>query len=115
MRERLIALRERRAVLLGRAAVEREQLGVMLEHTDVATGWFATAAHLVAQAKQHPLWIAAGVAFLVALRPRRMLGWLIKGWTIFRVYRRGRALLDRLAPGLVSALRATWSREHVST
>lgn len=115
MRERLIALRERRAALLGRAAAEREELGVMLERTDVATRWFATAAHLVAQAKQHPMWIAAGVAFLVALRPRRMLGWVMKGWTVYRVYRRGRALLDRLAPGLASALRATWSRAHPNT
>lgn len=105
MRERLIVLRERRAHLLERAAVEREQLGAMLERTDVATRWFATGARLLAQAKQHPVWIFAAVAFLVALRPRRMLGWLMKGWTLYQVYRRGRALLERLAPGLISATR----------
>lgn len=105
MRERLIALRERRARLLERAAAEREQLGALVDRSDVLTRWMQAASRAVDEAKRHPAWLLAGVALLAALRPRRTLGWLMKGWALYRMFRRGRALLERFAPGLLATPR----------
>ncbi len=102
MRERLIVLRERRARLLARAASEREALGAFVDRTDTAGRWMETAARLLSEAKQHPAWIAAGAAFLLALRPKRALGWVAKGWTLYQLYRRGRVLWDRVAPYVIA-------------
>lgn len=106
MRERLIVLRERRAGLLSRAAAEREALGAFIDRTDSASRWGEKALSLLAEAKQHPAWIAAGAAFLLAMRPKRALGWAAKGWTLYQLYRRGRVLWERVAPYMADARRA---------
>jgi hypothetical protein len=106
MRERLIILRERRALLLQRAEAERATLAVAVSRADAAMRWIDTGRALIDAAARRPLWIVAAVAFLVALRPRRALKWIAGGWSLFRVYRGARAWLRRVAPSLDIGLRA---------
>lgn len=105
MRERLIELRERRARLLERANGERETLAAYLARADAATRWVETGRLLVASLRRRPLWVAAAVVLLVALRPRRVLTWLAKGWTLWQLYRQARLWWQRLAPLAQAALR----------
>jgi hypothetical protein len=91
MRERLLALAERRAHLQARAQSERASLAVLLAPADSAAA--AAVAVLragergLAEARRHPLLMIAGIALLVALRPRRALVWLARGWSLWRLYR----------------------------
>ncbi|MDA8107112.1 MAG: YqjK family protein [Betaproteobacteria bacterium] len=104
MRERLIALRERRARLLARASAEREALAGLLNRADSATAWLGKVARLLAEARLRPVWIAAAVAVLVGLRPKRTLKWLASGWTLWQAYRGARLWLRRLAPVIAASL-----------
>ena len=38
----------------------------------------------------HPLAVVAGVALLAALRPRRAIAWIARGWSLWRLYRGAR-------------------------
>ncbi len=100
MRARLLALAERRARLAERAQSERATLSDLITPLDGAA---ATAASLwrggkraLDEARRHPLLVAAGVALLVALRPRRALSWLARGWSLWRLYRGARGWWRRL-------------------
>jgi hypothetical protein len=48
--------------------------------------------HGVGWLAAHPKWIAALVAAPLILRPRRALGWALKGWSTWRLWRRARHL-----------------------
>ena len=74
MRARLFAVVARKAALIERSRAERERVASLLGE---ARGPFA---------------LAAGAALLVALRPRRALGWLAKGWSAVQLYRAARLL-----------------------
>jgi hypothetical protein len=87
MRESLIALRERRAALLARAATERAELAGWIARTDALAALAGAAASLLAELKRHPLWIALAAALVVALRPRRVLRWATSGWWLWRAAR----------------------------
>lgn len=91
MRERLLELAERRARLRARAHTEREAIAALLSPADgaaaAATAVFRAAQRGLAEARRHPLIMVAGVALLVALRPRRAFGWLVRGWSLWRLYR----------------------------
>ena len=91
MRERLLALAERRARLVARAQNERAAINALLAPADgaasMAVSFFRTARRALAQARNHPLIVIAGVALLVALRPRRAVTWLARGWSLWRLYR----------------------------
>jgi hypothetical protein len=87
MRERLIALRERRAALLARAAAERAELAGWIARTDALAAWAGAGASLLAELKRHPLWIALAAALIAALRPRRVLRWAASGWWLWRIAR----------------------------
>ena len=97
-RERLIALRERRAELIARADSEREAIAGMLARGDAATRWLHAGTGALAELRRHPAWIAGGVGLLFALRPKRVLKWLASGWSLWRVYRGARAWLWRAIP-----------------
>ncbi len=104
MRERLLALAERRAHLAARAQAERESLTSLLVPADTAASLAASllrvARGVLDQAARHPLLTVAGVALLTALRPRRALTWLGRGWSLWRVYRGARGWWLRFAaPG----------------
>ena len=91
MRARLLLLAEQRARLAARAGVERESLAALAARTDgavhLASGALTIAGRLVEKLRNQPLLAAAGVMLLIALRPRRALGWMVKGWSIWRSYR----------------------------
>jgi hypothetical protein len=87
MRRRLIALAEERARLRQRAAEERDVLEGFLGRGDEAAAIALRVRSLWEEIRRRPLWVAAGAAFLIALRPRRALSWLAKGWSAWRLYR----------------------------
>jgi hypothetical protein len=103
MRARLLALAERRARLIERAAAEREALGAWIGRADAVAGAVsecsALAQRLYREALARPLWIAAAVALAFALRPKRTVKLLMSGWSLWRLYRRARRWWDALAPG----------------
>jgi hypothetical protein len=91
MRSRLLLLAERRARLAARAGAERESLAAFMARTDnpvrIATRALAVGRRLLDEMRRQPLLVAAGVALLIAFRPRRALGWALKGWTLWRTVR----------------------------
>ena len=91
MRGRLLLLAERRAKLSARASAERESLAAFMARTDgpvrMANRTLAAGRRLLDEARRQPLLVAAGVALLIAFRPRRALGWALKGWTLWRTVR----------------------------
>lgn len=99
-RERLIALRERRAELIVRADSEREAVAAMLARSDAATRWLEAGKEALAELKRHPAWIGGVLALLFAMRPKRALKWLASGWSMWRIYRGARMWLLRVAPDL---------------
>jgi hypothetical protein len=101
MRARLLLLAERRARLAARASAERESLAAYMARTDgpvrVATRALAAGARLLEEMRRQPLLVAAGAALLIALRPRRALGWALKGWTVWRTVRSAQRWLQLLS------------------
>jgi len=98
MRSRLIDLRERRALLRERAARERAALDQWVARAEVIEGWADQGAAAMQWLGRRPLLVAAAAALALALRPRRALGWLSKGVTLWQLWRQARALWRRLAP-----------------
>jgi len=90
-RAQLIRLTERRVRLTQHAQAEREVLAKVITRSDEAAVVLqrvrSVALKIQALVREQP-WIAAvAVAFLVALRPRRAFGWLMRGWGAWRMYR----------------------------
>ncbi|MEW5862884.1 MAG: hypothetical protein AB1773_04730 [Pseudomonadota bacterium] len=98
MRSRLIELRERRAALAARARMEREALEGWLARADVVAGWVGAGRDLGRAVLRRPWLVAAAVALLVALRPRRTLKWIATGWWLARSARKVWRAWQRLAP-----------------
>ena len=87
MNTKLTQLTERRATLVARAAAQRIELSQALEPwrgplSVVDQVWGA-----VRFITDHPALLAGMVAFVATLRPWRMVGWLPKGWVIWRIAR----------------------------
>lgn len=101
MREHLLALAERRARLVARAQEERATITALLVPADgaaaMAASLFQAARRALEEARRHPLIMIAGVALLVALRPRRAISWLAKGWSLWRLYREASGWWRRFA------------------
>ena len=98
IRERLIALREARALLMARAGRQREEMYAGVERAEFATAWFDRVRSILLGMREHPLWVAAGVALLVALRPRKALRLLATGYSVWKGWRGLIATLERIAP-----------------
>lgn len=98
MRARLIALRERRAALAARAEREREALDAWLARADIVQGWIGAGRDLGRAVLRRPWLVAAAVALLVALRPRRAFRWIATGWSLARLARNLWRWWQRLAP-----------------
>ncbi len=101
MRERLLALAEHRARLAARAQAERATLAALLAPADGASALAMTLLRTVRRAmeaaQRQPLIAIAGVALLAALRPRRALTWLARGWSLWRLYHGARGWWLRFA------------------
>ncbi len=106
MRSRLIELRERRAHLCESAARERAALDQWVARAEVLEGWADQGTAALQWLGRRPLWVAAAAALALALRPRRALGWLSKGLTLWQLWRQARAVWRRLAPMLAEPKRA---------
>jgi tRNA A37 threonylcarbamoyltransferase TsaD len=86
-RTSLIRLAERRSLLQERASAERESLAAVMARSDEAALLLQRLRRLIEELRNRPWIVAGGVALLVALRPKRALGWLLKGWSAWRMYR----------------------------
>jgi hypothetical protein len=87
MNAKLIELAEQRAVLVARAAAQRAELSQALASwrgpLGVADqGWAA-----VRYLRSNPMLLGGVAAFLVGLRPWRLLKWLPPGWLTWRLAR----------------------------
>jgi hypothetical protein len=98
MRERLLALRERRSLLVAQAAEQRAGAMKFVERLERATAWYERAKSVVLRLRAHPAWVAGGVALLVALRPRKAFKWLATAYSLWQGWRNLRTTLDRFSP-----------------
>jgi len=100
-RQRLLVLAERRASLAARAQAERETIVAALAPIDAAASLAASvtrlARDLLGHAARYPFAVFAGVALLAALRPKRAITWLSRGWSLWRLYRGARGWWLRYA------------------
>jgi len=104
-RNRLIVLRERRAQLVERARVQREHLGGLVSRAERALSWIEAGRRALDEARRRPLVVLAGVALLVAIRPRRAFKLLATGWSLWQLYQRLRhdwRLVAPLAAGVAA-------------
>jgi len=88
MNNRLIELAERRERLVAKIAMQRGELAY---HAAPWKGVCAIADKGIAAARflqRHPGLVAGAVGLLVALRPRRALAWLGRGWSLWKVAQR---------------------------
>ena len=106
MRERLLALRERRASLVIEADAQRTSVAALAGQVEKAAVWYDRAKGIVLKLREHPVWVAAGVGLFVAARPRKALKWVATGFSLWRGWRRLNATLDRFAPVRPAARRA---------
>jgi hypothetical protein len=107
-RARLLEIAERRARYVERARAEREHVAAFIARGDGALGWVDAGRRMLQELSRRPLMIAAVVALLIALRPRRTLKWLASSWSLWRLYRQASRLWQRLdaAMGTPPARRA---------
>lgn len=98
MRERLLDIRERRARLVAEAEAQRVQVFAAIDKADRAAQLFDRARDLVRKASAHPVWIAAGVALVVALRPRGAFKLVATGFSLWRGWQSLRSSIDRFVP-----------------
>lgn len=91
-RARLIALTQQRALLVGRARVEREHLGAVAARIESKFWWVDSARKGVDRVRRHPLLLAAAILLLVALRPRGAVKLLASSWSLWQLYQRARRL-----------------------
>jgi hypothetical protein len=106
IRERLLALRERRALLVIDADAQRTSVAAVARKLEKAAGWYDRAKDIALKMRAHPVWVAAGVALFVAARPRKALKLVATGFSLWRGWRRLSATLDRFAPVRPAARRA---------
>ncbi len=101
MRSRLLALAEHRMRLSARAQAERETMAALLAPADgasaLATTLLRTVRRAMEAAQRQPLIAVAGVLLFAVLRPKRALGWLARGWSLWRLYHGARGWWQRFA------------------
>jgi hypothetical protein len=98
IREKLLALREHRAVLISRAADQRSGAMTLVRRVERATAWFERAKSVASRLRANPLWVVAAVAVIVAARPRKALKLFATGYSLWQGWRNLRSAFDRMAP-----------------
>ena len=106
IREQLLALRERRALLVADADEQRYAVMAIVGKVEHVTAWYDRARALGRKVRKNPLLVAAGVALFVAVRPRNTLKLAATGFSLWRGWRQLNAVLDRFAPAQPPARRA---------
>lgn len=106
IREQLLAVREKRARLVADADEQRNALMAVVKKVARATVWYDRAKAFGRKVRRNPLLLAAGVALVVAVRPRNALKLAATGISLWRGWRQINAVLDRFAPAQPPARRA---------
>lgn len=110
MRERLIALRERRAQLVARSEAQRAEVFGLVNRVDRFAAWFDRAREAGQAVRRNPAWLAVGGAaslgLFAALRPGKTFKVVATGVSLWRAWRRLRATIDRLVPTQPAVRRA---------
>jgi len=106
IREQLLALREKRALLVGRAEEQRHDVLVIVARLERAAAWYDRARAMGRKVRANPLWVVAGVALLVAARPRKAVKLFTTAYSLWRGWRSLKALLERYAPAPQAVPRA---------
>ena len=106
IREKLLALRERRSLLIAHCELQRIEVFTIIERVERAAAWIDRAKAIALNLRAHPVWLAAGVALLVAARPRKALKLFATGFSLWRGWRNLRAMMERFAPAHPAARRA---------
>lgn len=100
---RRAALRERIAHERARLADAVQPIAAALSRVDALRAVIlSVSGKTAAWVRNHPLWLAAAGAGLIALKPRRVLRWGARAWMLLRLYMR----LRRVAERVLSAVRA---------
>lgn len=94
MSSRLIELAERRERLVAKIALQRTELSGHMAPWKGACAVVDQGVSAVRYLRQHPAWVAGALAFVVALRPRKALVWMMRGWKAWKLIRN---LRQRLA------------------
>ena len=85
MNAKLIELAERRATLVAKAATQRTELAQALSPWRKPLAAADQGMLLARYLANHPALLAGVVAFTALIRPRRVFGWLRRGWVMWRV------------------------------
>lgn len=107
IRARLIALREKRAALVARAQGERDRLAGYVDRVDTALQWAERGREWVAELRRRPLLIAAAIAVLLVVRPRRVLRLAASGLWMWRLYRGIRPFISSALAAFAAARQRT--------
>jgi hypothetical protein len=104
--DRLSALLQHRARLVGRARVERDHLAATVVQIESSLSWLDMVKRAGTEVRSHPLGVLAVLAILAVIRPRGALKLLGSGWWLWRFYQRFRRVWT-LAAGIVASRTAT--------
>lgn len=85
MNARLIELAERRATLVAMAAAQRTELAQALVPWRRPLALVDQGVLAARYLGRHPALLVGVVVFVAALRPRRILGWVRRGWIVWRM------------------------------
>lgn len=85
MSARLIELAERRATLVARAAAQRTELAQALSPWRRPLAAVDQGMRIAGYLARHPALLAGVVAFAALIRPKRVFGWLRRGWIVWRM------------------------------
>ncbi len=80
-------LRDKRARLQVRAALEREQLSAQLDAWRAPLALLDRGVAAARQVRRHPEWLVAVAVVIALVRPRRALAWARRGFVVWRTWR----------------------------
>ena len=98
-RERQAQLQMRRGQLMARSQVLRERVVQEVQPLQRPLALVDRVRDGLRWLKANPLWLAGILAVPVLLRPRRAVGWSVKLWWGWRMWRKLRALAPLLSIG----------------
>ena len=85
MNAKLIELAERRVTLVARAATQRTELAQALSPWRGPLAIVDQGMLAARYLGRHPGLLVGAVAFVAVLSPKRVLGWLRRGWVVWRL------------------------------
>ena len=103
MNTKLIELAERRATLVARARVQRDELSGALASWRSPLGMIDQGIAAIRFVKRYPVVLAGIVTLGVVSRPVRLMKWLPPGWLMWRAARVALGMTGRILPGLLES------------